>query len=250
LALKPQKDFLMLPDTFGLHYKTDKIITKDKAELCIWDIAPVGKNQHNRTTLIMAYADMGNMSYYLYYANQFAIEGFRVVMFDYRGFGCSSDFKIDENYLFYTEYVKDLDAVLAYKKKKGGFDKIGVWSSSMGTIIATLANEKFDFMIADSYVTNLDEVVGKIKEMKGKTMSLPVSGNAYVKSIKNNEVPKLVFAGSEDFAIDRNVLNTLKNCTVIDFKGGHQKAAEVFSKNGFADDYTKKIADFLAKTNN
>lgn len=237
----------MLPDTFGLHYKTERIVTKDKADLCLWDIAPAAKNQNNKTTLVMAYADMGNMSYYLYYANQLAHEGFRVVMFDYRGFGCSSDFKVDENHLFYTEYVNDLDAVLSYEKKKGGFDEIGVWSSSMGTIIATLATEKMDFLIADSYVTNLDKVVATIKEMKGKDLILPVSGNVYAEKIKKNDMPKLVFAGSDDFAIDRNVLETLKNCMVIDFNGGHQKAVQIFSKDKFADEYTNKIEDFLTK---
>ena len=40
--------------------------------------------------------------------------GIDVWLYDYRGFGASSDFSIERNQLFHTEFVSDLSAVSNY----------------------------------------------------------------------------------------------------------------------------------------
>ena len=53
------------------------------------------------------------MSYFqLYLAKSWTSRGFNVVTFDWRGFGKSSPFAMDRNYLCYTEMLEDYRAVI------------------------------------------------------------------------------------------------------------------------------------------
>ncbi len=53
------------------------------------------------------------MSYFqLYLAKSWTSRGFNVVTFDWRGFGKSSPFAMDRNYLCYTEMLEDYRAVV------------------------------------------------------------------------------------------------------------------------------------------
>jgi alpha-beta hydrolase superfamily lysophospholipase len=53
------------------------------------------------------------MSYFqLHLAEAFCNMGFNVVTFDWRGFGTSSYFPMDKNYLCYTEMLEDYNAVI------------------------------------------------------------------------------------------------------------------------------------------
>lgn len=94
------------------------------------------------------------MSYYLAHIELLIKSGYRVVSFDYRGFGKSNAFKIDEKMLYYTEFVEDLRAVIQYVKKSYPSRQLGLLGLSMGTIIGTLALEKenIDFFIGEGFV--------------------------------------------------------------------------------------------------
>lgn len=248
-GLKPVKEYKMLPDSLGLRYTQDTITTPDNYQLISWDVKPQVENENNKKVILFAYQDMGNMSYVLYNAMPFAKAGFHVVLFDYRGFGTSQAFPINENQLFYKEYVTDFDAALAYTKKKYKGDKIGVWSGSMGTIIATLSEIPYDFLIADSYITNLDFVKATLEKDKGKSLIIPVSEKDYQKKILMNEIPKIIFIGRQDKIIDRNIIGKLKNKEVVKYDGGHLQGMWKLSEKAYGDVYVEKVQAFLKKKN-
>ena len=248
-GLKPIKEYKMRPDSLGLKYTQDTIRTSDNFQLISWDIQPQVDNENNKTVILFAYQDMGNMSYVLYNAMPFAKAGFHVVLFDYRGFGASQAFPINENQLFYNEYVIDFDAVLKHTKEKYKEDKVGVWSGSMGTIIATLSDKAIDFLIADSYITNLDYVKNTIEKAKGKALIVPVSEKEYEEKILKNAIPKIVFIGKEDKIIDRGIIEKLKNKEVVEYDGGHLQGMWKLTEKTYGDVYVEKVQAFLKEKN-
>lgn len=235
----------MLPDSMRLSYMSDTIVTKDGFKLCSWTIEPATKNENNNITILFCYQDMGNMSYVLYNALPFSLAGFQVVMFDYRGFGGSQDFKIDESNLFYKEYVIDFNAALDYVKTKYKNNRIGVWSASMGTIIATLSDHTYDFLIADSYITNPYFVAEVLLKSKQKEIHIPVTSKEYETKLSNNNIHKLIFIGNEDPVIDSPLLDKIKNKEVIIYNGGHLQGMQIMTEKVYGDLYVAKVEAFL-----
>ena len=95
-----------------------------------------------RPTLIICNGDAGNMSYqqislaYLYAAN-----GINVITFDWRGFGESSEFEMNPDYLCYTEMLTDFDAVIKAVSKEKVVEKknIYIMGWSTGAYLAMIA---------------------------------------------------------------------------------------------------------------
>lgn len=96
MALKPDSLYQMTPDSLKLKYESLKITTPDSLNLKVWKIIPELKVKNN-STIILAYGDSGNMSYWLHQAAILSQKGFAVILFDYRGFGESSSFKMNPN---------------------------------------------------------------------------------------------------------------------------------------------------------
>lgn len=66
-----------------------------------------------RPTLIICNGDAGNISYQqIMLASIYTANGFNVATFDWRGFGASSEFVMDEDYLCYTEMLADYESVI------------------------------------------------------------------------------------------------------------------------------------------
>ena len=77
-------------------------------------------NQYNicdylpKPTIIICDGDGGNMSYTIWMANEFVGYGFNVFMFDWRGFGKSQGWEIDERLLVLPEFLKDYQAAINF----------------------------------------------------------------------------------------------------------------------------------------
>ena len=81
-------------------------------------------DEEQRPTLVICNGDAGNMSYQqIDLAMIYAACGFNVVTFDWRGFGASSEFEMDDDYLCYTEMLEDYRAVLAAVKGQEEVDE-------------------------------------------------------------------------------------------------------------------------------
>src|SRR5437763_11351798 len=91
-ALNPSREYKVKPDKYGMVYKEEKIGTKDGASLNAWFfVAP----KHVTNWIVISGSGDGNMADDLELTSQFLSAGWNVCMYDYRGYGSSSDFAID-----------------------------------------------------------------------------------------------------------------------------------------------------------
>ncbi len=252
-ALKPSKTYTMKPDTLQMPYETNIVKVNDSVKLQSWTFLP-NDVDNKKTTIILAYADAGNMSSWLMQGSLMAQVGFTVVMFDYRGFGASSDFKIDSKMLYYNQFADDLTAMFQFARKKYPDNKkTGVWAFSMGTIATTLAYEKSkpDFIIGDGYVVS-PKKIKQFYEGKRDPILLPADADKYEEKLKNVKANMLVFSGSDDKVTpyeDVMVIkgNNAKN-KIIQFKGGHMAGFSVLGGDYPGQKYMDAVVDFLKKT--
>jgi len=250
-ALKPSKVYLAVPDTMQLPYEKNTITASDNVKLKSWTFLPA-KDANNSITLVLAYADAGNMSWWLNYGAVLSQMGYTVVLFDYRGFGESDDFAIDPKMLYYNEFAKDLEAVVKFAKGKYTGNKTGIWCFSMGTIITTLAAKtiKPDFIIGDSYVTD-PAGIKKYYAPQKKEIDLPADANKYEAVLAGINVPMLVFSGDEDEVTTQASIKKLQekkpSLKMISYKGGHMAGFGVLTdpKKFPGSEYVAAINDFL-----
>jgi pimeloyl-ACP methyl ester carboxylesterase len=155
-ALKPDRIYPYKPEVFGLIYKEFKVKTEDNLKLNVWffpaqDTLPWGSvwsnpikrdykliDNQKRPTIIIMPADAGNMAPSAQFAYFICNHGYNVVTFDWRGFGESDNWSINENYLCYTEFFKDINAVVDTIKtlKEVDSKNIGIYGFSMSAFVS------------------------------------------------------------------------------------------------------------------
>lgn len=220
-AIKPDRVYSNRPSDFGMVFKEYKVNTPDNMDLNVWEISTSSRIK-KETTLILCTGDAGNMGYYLLQAKGFVESGYDVVLFDYRGFGGSSNFAIDTTFLFHNEFLIDFEAVFKDVKirKKG---RVGVLGFSMGGYFPMVSTETPDFIILDSAMLNLNGIVQRLNK---PDLKLP----ANCPKLAAHSVPILAFWGQDDkitWAAD----NPLRNSRQINicYKGGHMQLFQVLT---------------------
>lgn len=251
-ALKPSRDYLYKPDSLKMKFKEFKYNTKDGAIINTWVIKPKSVTENNKKVIIIAQTDAGNMSYLLYHAYSLSYKGYNVVMFDYRGFGESSDFKMNSEQLYYDEFVIDLKTVLCKTKEMFSNKKVGVLAFSMGTIITNflVKNEKVDFLILEGIIPNLNTFIVQIKDKKGKDIILPKSAKKYNKNFKKNldKINKVViFHGLSDSFSNVSLFqnNNSSKIIIVEFNGGHLQGFFKLGKKFFGDVYIESFENHI-----
>lgn len=250
-AVKPERDYYLRPDSLSLPYRETRLKTPDGAELLSW-ILPGNAPKPLKTTLVLAYGDAGNMGSTLFLAKALVGAGFDLLLFDYRGFGHSSAFPMDSTRLYYNEFVTDLDTALRAARREFPANRLGVWSLSMGTVVATLCLQKsrVDFLIADNYVKSPAGVV-KIYKGWGKTVTLPENADRYPSLTPRISCPVLFFGGTDDdvtpLADARAVAAQRPNRRVVAYQGWHGEAAKALTRKSYADGYAAEIVRFVRR---
>lgn len=198
-AINPSRQYQVKPEQLGLKYQTKKIKISATSELNSWLFLQIKQNQ---PFIIVSNSDAGNMSNCLGQAREFFKAGYNVVLYDYRGFGESSDFEINRDMMYYEEFVEDLQSVLKYVKKEYRPRKIILYGLSMGTIISKSVLDKdtsINGAIFDSFIIDPKLVVERILQIKNKHVLLPNGSQTYVESNKKtSSIPILLFAGLRD----------------------------------------------------
>ena len=178
-AIIPDRKYVRLPQDVGLVCKELDVVTKDGCSIKIWffpaeDIQSVNVK---RPTLIICNADAGNMSYTqlslvpLYIAN-----GCNVVTFDWRGFGESSEFPMDPDYLCYTEMLEDYKAVIKATCMEKTVDrkKLYLMGWSTGAYLSMIAahdSNKVKGCILSGTPSSFEDIIPHLVKVhpKGKT---------------------------------------------------------------------------------
>jgi pimeloyl-ACP methyl ester carboxylesterase len=194
-ALKPDREYRYRPENFGLIYKEQKIRTSDNYLINTWffpvqDSVPWGiyfqnpikrdyiADNQKHPTIIICPADAGNMAPLTQFAFYMCPKGYNVLLFDWRGFGESDNFQINENYLCYTEFYKDYNAVIDSLKtfKEVDSNKIGIYGFSTGAYLSfPIIYQRNDIscFIARALTTDLESIKEYWLKKNGRQLFIP-----------------------------------------------------------------------------
>ena len=228
-ALKPEKEYKVLPDEFGLTYEKLTIPTKDNLQLAAWLFkAP----SESKKVVIISYNGDGNMSKMIEMASQFLTLGYNVITYDYRGYGASSEFKINSNFYMYAQFEKDLNAVIDYTRKYySKFRQLDLYGQGMGaglSIAIGCNRSEVNKIIADSPYNTLESMQKRLKEVKNQDVIIPLAFDKYllepeyaVAERGKNIAGILIIYGENDEICaqkDIRILRKLAKCTTADYK--------------------------------
>lgn len=236
-AINPEKVYKHKPT---VTYREYKVETADRAKINVWEYTPKVPGE---VVIIIAGGDAGNMGYMVRQSQDLVEKNFRVITFDYRGFGESSDFPTNRSYLFHKEYCNDLIAVYESTRKNFPAAKIGVYAFSMGTYVTLLAKVKLDFFVAEGFFYNPNLVKRSLKRLKSVEVHLPRTDSLFVVPY-----PSLIFAGSDDqvTSIGQAKAFSVKNkARVVEFNGPHGAGYSVLSRDRPGDLYIDHITTFV-----
>lgn len=190
-AIIPDRKYIRLPQNAGLIYKELNVVTKDGYRIETWFYPAQNMPDENagqsemlpyktldnkrRPTLIICNGDTGNMSYQqIILASIYVANGFNVVTFDWRGFGESSEFEMNPNYLCYTEMLYDYDAVINAVKKQNEVDNSHIFIMGWSTgaylsMITAYNNHAVAGCILSGTPSSFEEVIPVLsKRFEGK----------------------------------------------------------------------------------
>ncbi|MBS1645690.1 MAG: alpha/beta fold hydrolase [Bacteroidetes bacterium] len=251
-GLRPLKDWVSSPDEVSFPgWKAPEVVTPDHYKLAVWQLPPRGNDR--KLTVIIAGNDANNMSYNLPLAYALSMNGFTVVMFDYRGFGGSQDFAIDTNYLYYNEFSTDLLTVCRWAKQAIPQNKMAIFGISMGTIAATQiwAEAHADYLMGEGFVTNTVAVQQRIMRIKGRKLELPGDAPFYPQLLASLPRRILVISGKYDEITtpgDAMELKRMHSGTVIkSFDAGHCQGFTMMMTDEARGPYLDAIKSFTSK---
>jgi len=253
-ALKPSREWIGTPDSLGLQHQTVTLTTPDQVQLTGWVVEPAANVPDQHTTMVLAYGDAGNMSYWLHEAQALTKGGYRVYMFDYRGYGHSADFALNQQRLYYREFSVDLRTALADARRRYPRSRTGVIGFSMGTIMASevAAAGHCDFLVTEAYVGSPQRVVADQLQRRQKVVSLPPEAAEYSQNAPRIKCPWLLVAGTADvntpLADSVAVVRAAKRRQrrqVLTFEGGHIGGMSALTEAAFGDKYVREINRFL-----
>ena len=254
-ALKPSRVWVATPDSLGLRYQTTALTTPDHAQLAGWVVEPAANVPDQHATMVLAYGDMNNMSYFLYQARALSQGGYRVYLFDYRGFGHSSDFSIDRQRLYYSEFSTYLRTVLADARHRYPRSRTGIIGYSMGTIMGSevAARGGCDFFIAEGYVASPQRLVAEQFGRYQKTVTLPAEAADYALVARRVHCPWLLVGGTADqntpladSVVVARLARGRQRRQVLCFEGGHGEGFYRLTEAEYGDKYVRELTRLLA----
>lgn len=235
-AIRPVAAYKYTPNDLGVQFEEVRVNTKDGATLNVWHL----QGEESDHPVIISGPDAGNMGDWLYLGYYLHYYGVDVWLYDYRGFGSSSTFEVQQTYLFYTEFITDLAAVVEYVQSVSDKSPI-LFGISMGTIIVEeyLKREESSVCatIYDGYVC--DPFVWKDRlAALGKNVIIPddfksVSGNT-------RPIPRLYIVSKDDFLSRIEDIPDRKHVRTTSFKCGHIEAFFKYPKQ-----YAKRVYMFI-----
>ena len=173
-ALNPSREYKVKPEKYGMTYKEEKIPTKDGlATLNAWFFETPKKTTN---WMVISGNGDGNMADNIEIAGQFLSSGWNVCLYDYRGYGASSEFPVDPDTYIYPQFTVDFKSVLDYLRKSRAITKFDLYGEGIGGGIALgagLNRPETRKIVADGPWTSLEQMKKKMKEKKAKDVIIP-----------------------------------------------------------------------------
>ena len=281
-AIIPDTVYIRKPESMRLIYRNLEVITNDGYKIETWFFPAQNPpseselrnpNENRRTheapgeakrpTIIICNGDAGNMSYFqLYLAKNWTSRGFNVVTFDWRGFGKSSPFAMDRNYLCYTEMLEDYRAVIRKTSEQeevlDGATAIVGWSTGAYLSMITAHTDNLvNAFIGRSLPTDFDDFIPLVMQYKSKTRNELLVPDDFptelmpVHIAPEFEKPLFLIVGENDFRtpvwMSRKIIESLPETTPKELMivenaahGGKEDPMLIAF-----DDFIKRTSDFL-----
>jgi pimeloyl-ACP methyl ester carboxylesterase len=206
-ALNPSRTYKQLPDKYNMKYEAHDVKTEDGATLKAWYFPA---NTTTTRLVLISHNGEGNMADYLRRVDQFTSIGYNVVTYDYRGFGESSEFEIDNNMYIYPHFQDDMKAMIDFCRMQfvQTFHMYG-WGIGAGLSLGIGWNRReVKAIIADTPFLSMEDLEDRFSSWD-EPMEVPFAG--YDKKfepiysvdndpavIKNNFKNVLLIIGSND----------------------------------------------------
>lgn len=174
-ALNPSRTYKQRPDKYNMAYQEVKVKTNDgDAELNAWYFKAGGDK--GRLVLI-AHDGEGNMADYLRRVSVFTDMGCNVMIFDYRGFGESSEFEIDNNMYIYPHFQDDMTAMIDYCRKNFSSEiTVYGWGIGAGLALGIGYNRpEVKQIIADTPFLSMEDLESRYSSWD-EPMEVPFAG--------------------------------------------------------------------------
>ncbi|MCB0737864.1 MAG: alpha/beta hydrolase, partial [Bacteroidetes bacterium] len=174
MALNPSRTYKQRPEKYNMKYEEHKLPTGDgDATINVWHFD--AKTKSDKCMLICHNGD-GNMADYLRRVDQFTGLNYNVVLFDYRGFGESSEFEIDNNMYIYPHFTDDVETVIDYCRKKYTTFSLYGWGMGAGLALGMGYNRpEVEAIIADAPFTCLDTLEARFRTWE-EPLEVPFAG--------------------------------------------------------------------------
>ncbi len=234
-ALKPERHYGAIPSDYGIIYREVVFRSSDGLNLKGWFIPaqdtsgiansiigrvmPVPQelkpgtrpyatlDSMKRATIIICDGDAGNMTDLIFYGYHLFTRGYNVFLFDWRGFGESSDWTIEEDRLCYPEYITDYDAAVDFVKQQPEVDttRIGVMGFSTGAYLSfAIVAKRNDIAayVGRALLTSFDDVLPILKKASPDRNFLAPDNYPVtllpVNAAKNVSIPVFLVVGEKD----------------------------------------------------
>lgn len=181
-GLNPVREYAVTPADYGVDYEEIQIRSTDDMTLAGWFFnAP----EETFNLMIISHDGDGNMADMLEMAGSFVSIGYNVICYDYRGYGSSSDFSINNKFLIYAQFAQDLDAVLNYARKyHSKLRTIHLYGKGIGAALSIGVGcdraDDVEKVIADCPYSTFDDIRASIKEVEGRDVLVPIVYNKYI----------------------------------------------------------------------
>lgn len=233
-------------------YEETKVTTSDGALLNVWYFPA---NVKTTKLVLMSHNGEGNMADYLRKVDQFTSIGLNVVCYDYRGYGESSKFTIDNTMYIYPHFQDDLTAMIDHCRKNhvAKFYLYG-WGIGAGLSLGIGYNRpEVVKIIADSPFLSMEDLEARFSK-SDEQLEVPFAGydkkhepiNTFDLNPSASLTGVLLIIGSEDHFFTEKDMDMLakkqKKFTQVKVMGGGD------GKDNFKADkaaYFKMIKEFL-----
>lgn len=197
-ALNPSRTYKQLPDKFNMKYEAHDVKTKDgEAQLKAWYFPASAKTTN---LVLICHNGEGNMADYLKRVDMLTSTGYNVVTFDYRGYGESSAFEIDNNMYIYPHFQNDVESMIDFCRKKyvSSFNIYG-WGIGAGLGMGIGWHRKeIKAIVADTPFLSMEDLEERFEDWD-TPMEVPFAGyeKRYEPINAVYQTPKEISAGSK-----------------------------------------------------
>lgn len=213
-ALNPSRTYKQRPEKYNMQYDKYTIKSGD-GQLHYWFFP---NNTKTTKTVVISHNGEGNMADYLRRIDNFKSLGYNVVIYDYRGYGESSELEIDNSMYILPHMYVDLQAVVKHVQSKKGATDLLLYGWGPGAAISLGVGcqaRGVTHIVADGSFSGWTTM----REQMPAGMGIPQSGFAAndepeysLSNIGNKNLAKIkLMRGSADpvcLAIDNRILQS------------------------------------------